>query len=274
MISKLLRIYKKTHGLRQVCNIVVYIAHSACTIHILNLPDKNSVRDIIHGAKHLEEIGENWLCARKTLGILSLVARRWKTGLPEEVSKIFSRNDSKFSLYGHNHDSPKSDTSLSLPTPSTPQYVEAREANYPTGPLKIEYSNSGTDSSPTGEPPFNGGIVSFPHSMAPPSHNSQPEQYYMPHDQQDLWKQEQAQHMSQAEPQPSPTLLFGGVESLVAESQDWWLRDGAIFFDNWYGADQSGILAGNGVPHDLGLMNYGQNLYGSNGGGPDLRHSY
>jgi hypothetical protein len=72
MISKLLRLYKRSHGLRQICNICVYIAHSACTIHLLNLPEKNAKRDIIHGVKHLEEIAEGWLCARRTLGILSV----------------------------------------------------------------------------------------------------------------------------------------------------------------------------------------------------------
>ena len=58
MISKLMRLYKRSHGLRQICNIAVYIVHSACTIHLLNLPDKNARRDIVHGVKHLEEIAE------------------------------------------------------------------------------------------------------------------------------------------------------------------------------------------------------------------------
>ena len=37
MISKLMRLYKRSHGLRQIPNIAVYIAHAACTIHTLNL---------------------------------------------------------------------------------------------------------------------------------------------------------------------------------------------------------------------------------------------
>ena len=37
MISKLMRLYKRSHGLRQIPNIAVYIAHAACTIHLLNL---------------------------------------------------------------------------------------------------------------------------------------------------------------------------------------------------------------------------------------------
>ena len=36
-ISKLARLYKRSYGLRQICNIAVYILHAACTIHLLNL---------------------------------------------------------------------------------------------------------------------------------------------------------------------------------------------------------------------------------------------
>jgi hypothetical protein len=93
MISKLLRLYKRSHGLRQICNICVYIAHSACTIHLLNLPEKNAKRDIIHGVKHLEEIAEGWICARRTLGILSVLAKRWKVELPEEADAVLQRTE-------------------------------------------------------------------------------------------------------------------------------------------------------------------------------------
>ncbi len=95
-ISKLLRLYRRTYGLQQICNIAVYIAHSACTIHLLNLPDKNARRDIIHGLKHLEEIGEMWTCARRTLRILGIMAEKWKTELPEEAAATFSRTRSRW----------------------------------------------------------------------------------------------------------------------------------------------------------------------------------
>ena len=96
IISKLLRLYKRTYGLRQICNIAVYIAHSACTIHLLNLPEKNARRDIIHGLKHLEEIAESWLCARRTLRILSILAQRWAINLPDEAAVTLSRTHAKF----------------------------------------------------------------------------------------------------------------------------------------------------------------------------------
>src|SRR5271170_1383648 len=98
-ISKLLRLYKRTYGLQQICNIAVYITHSACTIHLLSLPDKNAKRDIIHGVKHLEEIAESWLCARRTLSILSVLARKWHIEIPEDASAVLARTDAKYGTF-------------------------------------------------------------------------------------------------------------------------------------------------------------------------------
>lgn len=72
--------------------------HSACTIHLLNLPEKTARRDIIHGVKHLEEIAEDWLCARRTLSILSVLARKWNCEVPDEAAAVLKRTDEK---YGH-----------------------------------------------------------------------------------------------------------------------------------------------------------------------------
>ena len=94
-----MRLYKRTYGLRQICNIAVYIVHSACTIHLLSLPEKTANRDIIHGVKHLEEIAEDWLCARRTLSILSVLARKWQIELPGEASSVFARTDAKYGTF-------------------------------------------------------------------------------------------------------------------------------------------------------------------------------
>ncbi|CAM1511170.1 Fc.00g086830.m01.CDS01 [Cosmosporella sp. VM-42] len=98
-ISKLLRLYKKLWNLRQICNIAVYMVHSACTIHLLNLPEKTARRDITHGLKHLEEIAEDWLCARRTLSILSVLARKWNCELPEDAAFVLQRADEKYGTY-------------------------------------------------------------------------------------------------------------------------------------------------------------------------------
>ncbi|KHN97909.1 pathway-specific nitrogen regulator [Metarhizium album ARSEF 1941] len=98
-ISKLMRLYKRMYGLRQVCNIAVYMIHSACIIHLLNLPEKSARRDIIHGVKHLEEIADDWLCACRTLRILSVLARKWGCELPEDAAFVLRRADEKYGYY-------------------------------------------------------------------------------------------------------------------------------------------------------------------------------
>lgn len=113
-ISKLMRLYKKSWNLRQICNIAVYMTHSACTIHLLNLPEKTAKRDITHGVKHLEEIAEDWLCARRTLSILSVLARKWNCDLPEDAAAVLQRADEKFGYYTTSEvPSPRSSTSHS-----------------------------------------------------------------------------------------------------------------------------------------------------------------
>lgn len=99
-ISKLMRMYKRTYGLKQICNIVVYIAHTACTIHLLNLPEKNAQRDVIHGLRNLEEMAEGWLCARRTLRILDISATKWQVELPTEASALFERTHTKWGSWG------------------------------------------------------------------------------------------------------------------------------------------------------------------------------
>ncbi|KAM5348444.1 hypothetical protein ACJ41O_008268 [Fusarium nematophilum] len=113
-ISKLLRLYKKLWNLRQICNIGVYMVHSACTIHLLNLPEKTARRDITHGVKHLEEIAEDWLCARRTLSILSVLARKWNCELPEDAAYVLQRADEKYGTYSTSDvPSPHSNTATS-----------------------------------------------------------------------------------------------------------------------------------------------------------------
>ncbi|KAI5867012.1 fungal-specific transcription factor domain-containing protein [Durotheca rogersii] len=113
-ISKLMRLYKKLYNLRQICNIAVYMLHSACTIHILNLPEKTARRDIIHGVKHLEEIAEDWLCGRRTLSIISVLARKWNVELPDEASHVLRRTDEKWGTFKTSDvPSPRSHTTAS-----------------------------------------------------------------------------------------------------------------------------------------------------------------
>ena len=281
-ISKLLRLYKRTHGLRQICNIAVYIAHSACTIHLLNLPDKNAKRDIIHGVKHLEEIGECWTCARRTLRILNISAERWKIELPEEALATFSRTRAKWGT----SDPAVSPTGFPdiLPQSNSKNMSSATSRNSGDrrsgGPHKANVQSSIPQNT-------NGLFTSSIQSPAPtPSDNrrsssgfSLPPQsasdFYrsttrprpsMPltQAQQDAWNAHQATRKGPAADgsgnaaplgnNANAAILFGGVESLVEESQDWWLKDQsslALGFDNWL--DPSTDWAGLGLSSSGGL---------------------
>lgn len=118
-ISKLMRLYKKLYNLRQICNIAVYMLHSACTIHMLNLPEKTARRDITHGVKQLEEMAEDWPCARRTLGIISVLARKWNVELPEEAAILLKRTDEKYGMFSTSEVPSPNRTAPSL-TPSSP----------------------------------------------------------------------------------------------------------------------------------------------------------
>ncbi|KAI0117133.1 fungal-specific transcription factor domain-containing protein [Daldinia grandis] len=147
-ISKLMRLYKKLYNLRQICNIAVYMLHSACTIHILNLPEKTARRDIIHGVKHLEEIAEDWLCGRRTLSIISVLARKWNVELPEEASHVLQRTDERWGTFKTSDvPSPRSHMTIS---PSPPAIAMS-----PSG--KVEHSPTSHNTPPTSVPSPIGG---------------------------------------------------------------------------------------------------------------------
>ncbi|KAF7196608.1 Nitrogen assimilation transcription factor nit-4 [Pseudocercospora fuligena] len=247
MISKLMRLYKRSHGLRQISNVAVYIAHSACTIHLLNLPDKNAKRDIVHGVKHLEEIAEGWLCARRTLAIISLLVRKWNVELPDEAASVLTRTDAKFGTVLGEIQSPASQTShprrmseAMMQPPPMPQQQQPWQANT----QGIQPNNYFTGA------PARASMVSASSSAAMPSNtaNYQPP----PQDANGLRAQQYPSAANTPATQPrrswastggsttrqgaSPSDMFGGVEQLIRDSQEWAYRDQAQLatgFDNW-----------------------------------------
>ena len=278
MISKLLRLYKRTHGLRQICNIVVYISHSACTVHLLNLPDKNAARDIVHGLKHLEEIGESWLCARRTLGILYTVAGRWKIELPEEADRTIQRAQERFgSLNTPDREAtPKAEISMPPPTPMQPLpppiTIPTSEPNAHLNPANGVSSNGFFPmTAPLASPMPTPDMVHFDGILTMPiqptngfNEKSRPHSYAMPQAQQEVWNNNQAAQAPQAQ-QTSPTMLFGGADSLM-QDQEWWLRDSNQMFANWNGMEQEAAMQGNsGFDNGTGNMGYGNGVYGMNG---------
>ncbi|KAI9705581.1 MAG: hypothetical protein M1836_006337 [Candelina mexicana] len=288
MISKLLRLYKRTYGLRQIVNVAVYIAHTACTIHLLNLPEKNAKRDIIHGIKHLDEIAEGWLVARRTLGILAVLVRRWKIELPEEAATMLIRAEARFGAFeasgGHSTSPPLQKRNSVIPTipqnlsppPSMPSAQSASAASFNiqsnrpfnstsagTNPEKYNHTNNiGMTLPPKSaaelqaiyvkqHQKFNARIASPPNSLPNP-HNTQPQRAMS--DPQTIPQAPQAGT-------PSPTYDFGNIEGLVGESQDWWTRDQAAFelgLDNWGTLDPAdagmlGNVMSNGLSENSGV---------------------
>ena len=130
-ISKLMRLYKKLYDLRQICNIAVYMVQTACTIHILHLPDKTARRDIIHGVKHLEEIAEDWLCARRALSTLSVLARKWNIELPDEAAVVLQRSDERYGTVSISDvPSPNRSQASCGQSPQSPPTVNGQEQQY------------------------------------------------------------------------------------------------------------------------------------------------
>jgi hypothetical protein len=266
-ISKLFRLYKRTHGLRQICNIAVYIAHSACTIHLLNLPDKNARRDIIHGVKHLEEIGECWTCARRTLRILELSAEKWKVELPDEALASFARTRARWGFPEPAGVSPINTHGL-LDVPSRAPFTNSTVPTFrplqmapAPAPISqprpqpvgiIQYPN-GLTQRPTPSPATtdkthrsSGNYSLPPHSAADLARaaTKNKQSVHLTKQQQDAWnahRLNQARRSSATGGVANANLLFGGVDSLVGtgiveESQDWWLKDQSSIahgFENW-----------------------------------------
>ncbi|CBX93814.1 predicted protein [Plenodomus lingam JN3] len=251
MISKLLRLYKRSHGLRQICNICVYIAHSACTIHLLNLPEKNAKRDIIHGVKHLEEIAEGWLCARRTLGILSVLAKRWNVELPEEAAAVLLRTDQKFGPWNEittpkanreaaplldqqasptDHASPSLQPySMNLANMTSPQFFSQSGPNSGASLGTDSFTRScDTHSLPPSDENALAYRRSQHHSATPQTSAMTPATPASTHGRQSVDGGTTAGN--------SPSQLFGGVDQLLREGQDWIYRDQtqlASGFENW-----------------------------------------
>lgn len=244
MISKLLRLYKRSHGLRQICNIAVYIAHSACTIHLLNLPDKNARRDIIHGVKHLEEIAEGWLGARRTLSILAVLARKWNIELPEEAEAVLARTEAKYGSYTGDISSPSSEQNRALGTvinstlQVAPQGWQRSPATMPT--QTGFYANDPATSTETMvRPQTSDTIQNVP--FADVNHvRGQQYPQAMPNQQQTPNRHRPSRSMQSRPVGNSPGGMFGGVEQLLRDSSDWAYRDQAQLatgFENWNTTD-------------------------------------
>ncbi|KAF2671755.1 hypothetical protein BT63DRAFT_452261 [Microthyrium microscopicum] len=278
-ISKLLRLYKRSHGLRQICNVAVYIAHSACTIHLLNLPDKNAKRDITHGVKHLEEIAESWLCARRTLAILSVLSRQWSVQLPDEAAAVLARTDTKFAAWNRDITAryPSSKPSLSnTMSPSPAHQVLVPNPNiFASASQRTSPNFRPLPTSPESLPPQNAAELLRGH---PSTTNSTPQAQVSPYSSDSRGSLDITSGHS-----PSAVLGAGVDQLLRSDGNEWWMKDQnqlAAGFAQWSAADDSmwrtgsvgGGIVGAGVtspnmPTTMGLDEAGlARLFAMNGG--------
>ena len=262
MISKLLRLYKRTYGLRQICNIAVYIAHSACTIHLLNLPNKDARRDITHGVRQLEEIAESWTCARRTLVTLAIQVRRWNIDLPSEPASVLARVETK---YNH-HDQSSSDFGKTSPTIQEAQRATANSSVEPlTLPVKAEIPNDLAEKlSPSESTDSWHSIRSLPNKVqdtvtpsAPPMQRPNQTQEQSPTQGQSQQMQHYPEGWTRGTLQPpmrrqnSPSALFGSLDDLFEDSKDWWLRDQSDMYDHWSRPSVNGTVGNDNALSNL-----------------------
>jgi hypothetical protein len=288
-ISKLLRLYKRTYGFRQICNIAVYITHSACTIHLLNLPDKSAKRDIVHGVKHLEEIGECWTCARRTLRMLNMSASKWKIELPDEATATFARTTAKWGTSdfvsspsgSSSEPSPQSQVNLQSPSNTQSQDPHGRPMNVQQTPntrssISLLHNELLPGMAPSSASTVSeearrssGGLSLPPQSASDLNRGASKTRpstslTYLTQAQRDAWDRHQAAragsntrstgNSANTSSNANAKILFGGVDSLVEESQDWWLKDQsalALGFDNWI--DPNTDWAGQGLGSTFGI---------------------
>lgn len=280
-ISKLLRLYKRSFGFDQICNIAVYIAHTACTIHLLNCPEKSAQKDLIQGLRHLEEMAERWLCARRTLRILDISASKWQVKLPNEALAVFARTHTRWGSWGswdqavsptNSDESPTLDTadpSVTIPSGigtgfSGGQHVDPSPqgpANF-VGPMGVpgRPASSIPNAMSSMPPPRRSASAQLqpmgtplpePTYLRPASHMFYPVQTAVP--QNEAWYGETPLSAMSNEQTISPTEApsmgsFDATDNLVEESQDWWTRNPTTLnlgIDNW-----------DGIPPGLSRMDY------------------
>lgn len=297
-ISKLLRMYKRTYGFQQICNIAVYIAHTACTIHLLNLPEKNAQRDIIHGLRNLEEMAESWLCARRTLRILDISANKWQALLPQEASIIFERTHAKWGSWG-SWDQPTSPSAISEESPpaATPPRMPTATINSPSShpalsqqsnfqsisaglamPMTPQYQQGNTIPTPVAatQPPSrpvsiqrqrpDNQFVPEPTYLRPVSNLFHPVQA-VPFTQHDTWYDANPMDNQQTSPSagtdasPMTGGFDGSTTNLVDESQDWWSRN-YMGMGNWE-EGWSGITGSATAPTPLQQLSHMQTIAGN-----------
>ena len=286
-ISKLFRLYKKTYGLKQICNIAIYIAHSACTIHLLNLPEKDAKRDIIYGVRHLEEISSCWLGALRALATLGIQVRRWKVDLPDDTASVLQQWESQY-----RNDHPSLNIDKTSPTIEQAQRFASASSvrgtssdSKPPDALFPKPSDAGAGSSSQEEISYatidsssSVGALSVSSNSSLPQLDGISQTISDPSSD---WKKEELPIAAPVPPfdqpqqprQPSYSSLFPGFDSLFEDSKEWWLRDQSAFFDNWGDTRRASSSIAGDIPTVVPSAHFPADSIGGMIGAPDVRNS-
>lgn len=188
-----------------------------------------------------------------------MCAERWKVDIPEEAAASFARTRARWGM-SEPPVSPVSNSNLvdlttqmsshavpDLLARNVQKIAPAPQAQYTRGSIhQLSNGLAGgmmpSPSSTVDTRRSSGGMSLPPQSAADLSRlsgRSKPS-IHLTKAQQDAWNAHVAARLNTAPPKAvsdaNAATLFGGVDSLVEESQDWWLRDQfqlAVGFENW-----------------------------------------
>ncbi|KAF2482956.1 fungal-specific transcription factor domain-containing protein [Neohortaea acidophila] len=233
-ISRVMRFYKRSFGLRRIPNICIYILYVASTIHLLNLPQKDASKDLVHAIRHLEEISDCWPAAKRSLAILSALSHRWKVQVPEAAHDKFEKYQSRASPSPALKQRQAALAAAAAAEPSPTQLAEPLNWADATLQQLPSVFASGAPLPLTDVAPALPQVSAEAYSMLFYNHNTegQAEQVHQVH----TAAQQQPQQSQITTPQttvdsrpfqPSTPDMFGGVQQLLREGQqqDWTFRD-------------------------------------------------
>ncbi|KAI5296621.1 hypothetical protein KEM52_005572 [Ascosphaera acerosa] len=96
-ITTIARIFDDTYGFQYMSGVAVYFIHSACTIHMMNLPEQQASQCLTAGLQCLEYMANHWRSARRALRIIDLSAVKWGVDLPAQADEVLQRT---YTTYG------------------------------------------------------------------------------------------------------------------------------------------------------------------------------
>ena len=201
----------------------------------------------MHGVKHLEEISAGWICASRTLGILSQLAKKWQVELPDEAAAVLARTDRKNGTFSR-----PSDPMVDVQQPVFRNITSAATAT--SQALKTQPSSVHQPPAPQPRQSTDTAYALPPYDTKNLQAQNQPSTSVSPRNsgtEQTMVGQPIPKESYQKD--PSPSEMFGGVDQLIRETQDWIYRDSqqvATGFENWDDLSMDPLTWTNGVAPD------------------------